>query len=114
MTRTQQASLALASLVAALLVAALFGAHGTAHADAIMGPPDDCAPGAVGRSSHAGQWCAPTTCTADAECAALGERDENSNTTSTREVASACTPSCAAPGGCTHEKRRNARRVLPR
>jgi|GEM_PF-5694684 len=149
MTRTQHVSLVLTSLAAAprvvaLLVAALFGTvllgeHGRAHADAIMGPPEDCVPGAVGRSSHAGQWCTTTTCNADADCAGMADREAMSGrgerhtyacraidlcvrsetyqlggrrsytdparNTGTREIASSCTPSCAAPGSCTHEKR---------
>jgi len=149
MTRTQHVSLVLTSLAAAprvvaLLVAALFGTvllgeHGRAHADAIMGPPEDCVPGAVGRSSHAGQWCTTTTCNADTDCAGMADReamsgrgerhtyacraidlcvrsetyqlggrrrsDDPASNTGTREIASSCTPSCAAPGSCTHEKR---------
>lgn len=70
MTRTQRTSLALTTFVVALL-----GVHGTVHADAIMGPPDDCVPGAVGRSSHAGQWCTTTTCNADTDCAGMAERE---------------------------------------
>ncbi len=149
MTPTQHVSLVLTSLAAAprvvaLLVAALFGTvllgeHGRAHADAIMGPPEDCVPGAIGRSSHAGQWCTTTTCNADADCAGIADREAMSGrgerhnytcraidlcvrsetyqlggrrsytdparNTGTREIASSCTPSCAAPGSCTHEKR---------
>jgi hypothetical protein len=49
------------ALIAALLLPA------TAAADAIDGPPA-CPPGARGYSAHAGQWCVPWTCTADADC----------------------------------------------
>lgn len=69
-SRTQQTTLAFTAFVVALL-----GARGAAHADAIMPPRGDCAPGAVGRSSHAGQWCTPTTCNADADCRSLAERE---------------------------------------
>jgi len=122
---------ALSMFVAALCTASI------ASADAVMPPRDDCAPGAIGGSSHAGQWCALTTCDADADCAGYAQRAamfgdperryvcravdlcvrtetyqlggrrrvDDPNGTGTREVASACTPSCAAPGSCTHEKR---------
>ena len=59
MTRAMSA-LALLGLVSAT--------HSQARADAVNAPPEDCAPGAVGRTSHSGQWCAPTTCTTDADC----------------------------------------------
>lgn len=42
-----------------------------ARADAIDGPPA-CPPGAVGRSSHSGQWCEPAVCASDADCASTG------------------------------------------
>lgn len=41
-----------------------------ASADAIMGPPTDCPPGAAGVSSHSGAWCEVTSCTSDADCTA--------------------------------------------
>jgi hypothetical protein len=69
MTRTRTLTLTLT-----LFALALVAGSRTASADAIMGPPDDCAPGAIGRSSHAGQWCTPTTCNEDADCAALSDR----------------------------------------
>lgn len=42
----------------------------SARADAVAAPPDDCPVGALGETSHAGTWCAPTTCTSDATCEA--------------------------------------------
>jgi hypothetical protein len=51
-----------------LLAALLLGAPSTALADAISGPPEDCPRGSEGTSSHAGEWCRPTTCTDDAAC----------------------------------------------
>jgi hypothetical protein len=130
MTRTR-------TLTLTLTLFALLAGSRTASADAIMGPPEDCAPGAIGRSSHAGQWCTPTTCNEDADCAALGEREAiyggsvnvytcgaidlcvrtetyqpggrrgyvENEALPTREIASSCTPSCEAPGTCTHVKR---------
>ena len=41
-----------------------------ARADDIAPPPSDCPPGAVGASSHLGEWCRPATCTTNADCAA--------------------------------------------
>lgn len=40
-----------------------------ALADAVPPPPTSCPPGASGQTSHNGEWCAPTTCNADADCA---------------------------------------------
>ena len=48
---------------------ALAGISGTASADAIMPPRDDCPPGAQGVSSHSGGWCVAVTCDTDADCA---------------------------------------------
>src|SRR5678809_480665 len=42
-------------MIVALLTALAF-------ADAIDGPPDDCARGTWGESSHCGSYCVPTTC----------------------------------------------------
>lgn len=133
MTHTGKFALALGITALALLASS-----DTAVADAIMPPPDDCVAGAIGRSSHGGMWCTPTTCNDDSECAAMGVRqalfgegdhnylcrevdlcvrsetyplgggrraDDESSNTGTREIASSCTPSCEAPGTCTHVKR---------
>lgn len=41
------------------------------RADAIMSPPEDCAPGSEAMSSHWGQWCEDTTCASDSDCPAF-------------------------------------------
>jgi len=41
---------------------------GSARADAIMGPPERCPPGAVPASSHAGSYCDPSICTSNGDC----------------------------------------------
>lgn len=46
----------------------LWIAPAMAQADAIMGPPVDCAPGSQAMSSHWGSWCEDTTCASDADC----------------------------------------------
>lgn len=125
MTRTPTISLALATCAIAF-----FALLDVARADAVGRPPDDCVPGAIGRSSHAGRWCRPTTCNADADCASVGVRralfEGGDHTYICREVdlcvtpefyhrgdgeplprqfATSCTPNCFSPGTCTHEKR---------
>lgn len=51
---------------AMLFVACCVSASG-ARADAIS-PAPACPPGSLGRSSHAGQWCAAAPCTEDTDC----------------------------------------------
>lgn len=51
-----------------LLTAALWLAPAAAAADAIPGPPTDCPPGSEGRTSHAGTYCAATSCATDVDC----------------------------------------------
>ncbi|MBN8615890.1 MAG: hypothetical protein J0L92_35185 [Deltaproteobacteria bacterium] len=67
MTRASPSPVLLASIVLSTL-----GLGAPARADAIMGPPDDCAPGSIAMSSHWGAWCEDTTCTTDADCAGVG------------------------------------------
>ena len=57
------------SLVAALafLISIVMWAP-AAMADAIGGYPLKCPPGSRQTADHCGQWCAPTTCTSDADC----------------------------------------------
>lgn len=57
----------------ALLSLLLLG-PAVALADDLPGPPESCPPGSVGHSEHAGQWCAATTCTTDADCTVSGLR----------------------------------------
>ncbi|AKT43057.1 uncharacterized protein CMC5_072840 [Chondromyces crocatus] len=40
----------------------------SAHADVVQAPPLDCPAGAVGRTSHRGPSCQPTTCETDTDC----------------------------------------------
>ena len=49
-------------LVRSLALLIVLWIPGVAAADALGPPPTDCVQGAVGRSSRAGEWCAPTTC----------------------------------------------------
>lgn len=57
-----------ASAVAPLLLTvSIVLAPRLVRADAIDGPPA-CPPGAIGRSSHSGQWCEAAPCTTDADC----------------------------------------------
>lgn len=132
MTRTHTVALVMFTL-------ALAATSGTASADAVGPPPDDCPPGAQGVTGHAGQWCVAATCNTDADCTggdslrALMGRGGGATvcrevdlclTTSTyhaggrgayvngpdappltRVIASACTPSCDAPGVCSRAKR---------
>ena len=60
-------------LALTLGLATLFAAS-SVHADAVMSPPADCPPGAVGATSHNGPWCRPTTCTSDADCVGVDRR----------------------------------------
>lgn len=53
-------------LVALLLASGLLAPP--ALADAIGPPPATCPRGSIGRSSHAGAYCAATTCSVDADC----------------------------------------------
>ena len=39
-----------------------------ASADVVNMPPEDCPPGAIGTSSHAGEWCKPNYCQSDTDC----------------------------------------------
>jgi MYXO-CTERM domain-containing protein len=39
-----------------------------AAADAVAPPPTDCPNGTHGESSHTGPYCAPQTCSSDADC----------------------------------------------
>ncbi len=48
-----------------LLLALAFCLPSLALADAIGPPPEKCPPGAIGESSHEGEWCQPSTCTID-------------------------------------------------
>lgn len=132
MTRTHTVALMMFAL-------ALAATSGTASADAVGPPPDDCPPGAQGVTSHSGQWCVAMTCNTDADCtggdslrAMMGrgggptvcrEVDLCLTTSTyhaggrgaylngpdapplTRVIASACTPSCDAPGVCSRAKR---------
>lgn len=132
MTRTH--ALALTTFATALV-----GSSSVASADIVSPPPDDCAPGARGHLDHAGGWCGPTTCTADADCLDLARfaaswggvahgytctavdlcvrtesyrpsgrgasRRDPAAPPPTRQVATSCTPSCEAPGTCTHDRR---------
>ena len=54
--------------IRALAVALLSLGATPAVADEIPAPPASCPPGSVAHSEHAGQWCAATTCTSDADC----------------------------------------------
>jgi len=65
-TPSPRLSAILVTLGAALLLPTIV------RADAISGPPA-CPPGSRGRSSHAGQWCEPWTCTADDTCGAAAK-----------------------------------------
>ena len=56
----------------ALLFLACCAAAGEARADSIA-PRPACPPGSLGRSSHAGQWCAAAPCTADSDCKRKGD-----------------------------------------
>ena len=52
-----------------MLLLLLHLATNPAAADAIGPDPEDCPNGSIGTSSHAGEWCEPTTCfTGDGEC----------------------------------------------
>jgi hypothetical protein len=39
-----------------------------ARADAVISPPKNCPPGAIGDTSHNGPWCRPTSCVDDDDC----------------------------------------------
>src|SRR5262245_59723654 len=39
-----------------------------ARSDLVEPRPDACPPGAIGQASHAGPYCAPTTCATDEDC----------------------------------------------
>lgn len=54
--------------LAPFVVASLLFDAGELRADAINGPPDDCAKGSVGVSSHQGEWCQPQPCETDVDC----------------------------------------------
>src|SRR5690242_820523 len=56
---------------AIVVACALVACASVVRADAIAGPPA-CPPGAVARSSHAGQWCEPAPCASDADCSEAG------------------------------------------
>ena len=64
--RSAQAPLSRA-LVVALLLLGPMGAS-PAVADEISPPPPSCPPGSSPHSEHAGEWCAASTCTSDADC----------------------------------------------
>jgi len=50
------------------LLLALLLAPGPALADAIGPPPEHCPNGSIPESSHAGEYCWPSTCTSSADC----------------------------------------------
>ena len=39
-----------------------------AAADVVPAPPSDCPDGSTARTSHAGGYCAPSTCSSDSDC----------------------------------------------
>lgn len=41
---------------------------GSAHADAVGPPPEDCPSGSHGESCHGGEFCSPSTCAGDPDC----------------------------------------------
>ncbi len=45
-----------------------------AFADDLGPPPPSCPAGSIGHSEHAGEWCAATTCSTDADCSGDGLR----------------------------------------
>lgn len=54
-------------LLAACAAMALWS--GVAAADAVPEPPTDCPDGTTPNTCHGGPYCAPTSCTQDADCA---------------------------------------------
>ncbi|MBX3274024.1 MAG: hypothetical protein KF729_27410 [Sandaracinaceae bacterium] len=57
------------ALASGLAVAALVSlAHARASADRVPPPPADCPRGSVGQTSHAGPYCAPTSCEGGRGC----------------------------------------------
>jgi hypothetical protein len=96
----------------ALAGLALVLARSLARADAIMGPPEDCAPGSQAMSSHWGQWCEDTTCTSDDDCPALVDLGARTTMTRLCRRASVCVPhgTTAATGPRTLESPRGAYR----
>jgi hypothetical protein len=83
-----------------------------AQADAIMGPPADCAPGSQAMSSHWGQWCEDTTCASDADCPALFDLGTRAPITRVCQRTSVCVPhgTTAATGPRTLDSPRGAYR----
>ena len=51
-----------------VLISGAVALGGTAHADVLMGPPQDCPSGSRGASSHVGPTCAPVRCESDTDC----------------------------------------------
>ena len=48
---------------------ALTVALGLFSASAVAAPPEDCPPGSVGKDENGFQWCEPTVCLTDVDCA---------------------------------------------
>lgn len=51
-----------------LAIVLLLGSAGTARADAVMPPPEDCPVGSEGVRCHGPRRCAPRTCSGDSDC----------------------------------------------
>lgn len=98
-TRRRAAVAVHAALVALCALAALAATSNAARADAVMPPPDDCARGSTGTTSHTDTYCMPSACTTSIDCNAPSDLGTE------RELA--CTPSVglcietrsAIPGG---------------
>lgn len=84
-----------------------------ARADVVPEPPMDCLDGTVGETCHGGPYCAPDTCTTDADCDA-GEvcKDTDLCTATidcggidgpapTTEVTASCGEACPAGDTCS-------------
>lgn len=98
--------------VLALATFALVLAPSFARADAIMGPPEDCAPGSQAMSSHWGQWCEDTTCASDADCPSLFDLGTRAPITRVCQRTSVCVPhgTTSATGPRTLDSPRGAYR----
>lgn len=84
-----------------------------ARADVVPEPPMDCLDGTVGETCHGGPYCAPDTCTTDAECDAgkvCKDRDLCTATIDcggmggpapTTEVTASCGEACPAGDTCS-------------